>query len=525
MRGAMSAFGVTLAKIGVVTVTTAGMQMEELARETVIIVHGTWASPQPDKTQWYQRSDGVSATDGFVSKLDAALQERGSPARCWAHCTKDDPIFQWSGENSWIARTSAARALADYADKLRGEGWRCHIVAHSHGGNVVVEALPQIVAAPSPNKSHGVIVTLGSPFMDTMSPVLKRAAIARRIIDLASWIGIAVIVATWAGLAYISEGTARYEFIFYALLYIALAAMFFVNSRRIRLSDHHGTAQDQPPFLAIGSLMDEAWQILHHTETMSNPLAVKSNLLGYLIDSLRSGVSRATQIDRINGAKSYRDLGLVAKCVMAMIHAIICLYVLLIILIFYAIAATGTGPDTLGHDIYLLIIMIFCVSLGAISFVLFCTKMFGETFYSAFLSPFRWCTRRAGSLGLIFPGMATYLVRERSWSVLQAIAMGVDGYRFKMPVIEQFPRNLPENFVKYENMPRSAEQRAMDGRSAWVARHLGDVSQTFAKLAVTVADVTSLLCTIENDQTLVHAAYYTDDECIARIADWIAYRA
>jgi hypothetical protein len=36
--------------------------------------------------------------------------------------------------------------------------------------------------------------------------------------------------------------------------------------------------------------------------------------------------------------------------------------------------------------------------------------------------------------------------------------------------------------------------------------------------------MTSLLRTIEEDQTLVHAAYYTDDECIARIADWIAGR-
>jgi hypothetical protein len=41
-------------------------------------------------------------------------------------------------------------------------------------------------------------------------------------------------------------------------------------------------------------------------------------------------------------------------------------------------------------------------------------------------------------------------------------------------------------------------------------------------LAVTSADITSLLQTIEEDQTLVHAAYYTDEECIARIADWIA---
>jgi len=31
-----------------------------------------------------------------------------------------------------------------------------------------------------------------------------------------------------------------------------------------------------------------------------------------------------------------------------------------------------------------------------------------------------------------------------------------------------------------------------------------------------------LLDKIEADQTLVHAACYTDDECIARIADWIA---
>jgi hypothetical protein len=70
----------------------------------------------------------------------------------------------------------------------------------------------------------------------------------------------------------------------------------------------------------------------------------------------------------------------------------------------------------------------------------------------------------------------------------------------------------------------AAEQRASKGRSAWVARHLADVSQTFSKLVVTAADLTSLQRTVEEDQKLVHAAHYTDDECIARIADWIAGR-
>ena len=108
--------------------------------------------------------------------------------------------------------------------------------------------------------------------------------------------------------------------------------------------------------------------------------------------------------------------------------------------------------------------------------------------------------------------------------MLQAILTGLEGYRFTIPLIEQSPRNVLDEVVKYENMPKGAEQRALQRRSAWVARHLGEVSQTFAKLVVTAADLTSLQRTIEEDQELVHAAYYTDDECIARIADWISGR-
>jgi hypothetical protein len=259
---------------------------------------------------------------------------------------------------------------------------------------------------------------------------------------------------------------------------------------------------------------------------MQNPLAVRSNLLGYLFASLRSGVSRAAQRDRIYGAKSYRDLGIAAKLVMAIVHLFTFLVFLYMIGIGVFLVAFGMGPDAYGPGLvaYLIAVLTFTFSLVVLILVLFITKLLGETFYSAFLSPFRWCVRRAGSLGLIFPETATYLVRKRGWSVLQAITMGLEGYRFKLPVIEQFPRNFPEKFVQYENMPSGAEQRAMDRRSAWVARHLGDVSQTFSKLAVTAADITSLLRTIEEDQTLVHAAYYTDDECIARIADCIAGR-
>ncbi|KRR06355.1 hypothetical protein CQ12_33410 [Bradyrhizobium jicamae] len=144
----------------------------------MIVVHGTWAAPKPDKTQWYQPIEGSGMASGFVGKLNNALQERGSPARCWAHCTPENKFFRWSGENSRIARMQAASSLAGYVRQLQSEGWRCHVVAHSHGGNVVVDALSQIAAADQaapPLK----IVTLGTPFIDLSSPVSERRSKAK----------------------------------------------------------------------------------------------------------------------------------------------------------------------------------------------------------------------------------------------------------------------------------------------------------------------------------------------------------
>jgi hypothetical protein len=96
--------------------------------------------------------------------------------------------------------------------------------------------------------------------------------------------------------------------------------------------------------------------------------------------------------------------------------------------------------------------------------------------------------------------------------------MGLEGYRFMVPMIQQCPSYFG---AKYEDMPASAERLALKNRSAWIEGHIENVSYTFSKMTVAATDMSSLLRTIEADQTLVHAAYYTDDECIARIADWI----
>ena len=96
----------------------------------------------------------------------------------------------------------------------------------------------------------------------------------------------------------------------------------------------------------------------------------------------------------------------------------------------------------------------------------------------------------------------------------------------KIPVVYyDWPRSIPENLVKFESMPKGAERRALTARNSWIVHHLADVSQTLAKMEVTASDVSSLMKKIEEDATLVHGAYYSDDDCIAQIADWIACKS
>jgi len=141
---------------------------------------------------------------------------------------------------------------------------------------------------------------------------------------------------------------------------------------------------------------------------------------------------------------------------------------------------------------------------------------------SAYLSPLRWCYYLILSPFPAFQAIATYLVRRRAWPLVQSIALGLDNYRYPLPQVERNPTHLKAMLVTYEDLPPEVAERALARRNDWIARRLGDVSQTFSNLVVTSADLSALLKSIETDMTLVHGAYYTEDECIARIADWIA---
>jgi hypothetical protein len=117
-----------------------------MAGEPVLLIHGTWANSSSTNQGWWRPGSK------FCSTLDAALERMACRARCWAptRFVLDDrpPIFAWTGANRESERRTGSDALADLIGWLEKTRTVYHIVAHSHGGNVVLGALRQVPKDP-----------------------------------------------------------------------------------------------------------------------------------------------------------------------------------------------------------------------------------------------------------------------------------------------------------------------------------------------------------------------------------------
>jgi hypothetical protein len=355
-------------------------QVEIAAKETVIIVHGTYAAPKAGVSRWYQPVEGEPATKGFITELNDALRKRGSTARCWAHCRQGDQGFHWSGENNWVARTRAATELAKYVLNLWDEGWVCHIVAHSHGGNVVLEALHKMATArPYSSVPLGKIVTLGTPFMDTISPILQRIRANQRFLIGLSWIALAWLILSPAIVWVVFEAFALRG----ATAVFGLIIPFFVATSGFAFLVFSRKNQTEPFFnallqkkvrkiLAIGSPMDEPWQLLHYLRDAPNPMAVKTDLMRYLASSMQSQILESHQVTRIYGAKSYRDLSFIAKLGLWWVYVIGCEIAVLSV----AVQIRSSGVSASPY-----VVLLPLVFLGVASFLLLIVKFRPTKFF------------------------------------------------------------------------------------------------------------------------------------------------
>lgn len=130
----------------------------------VILVHGTWArgfccikAPNLKRPRWFE------SNSDFAKKLLEAVKG----PRLKLHPVLEDPLL-WSGRNSLLHRARAAQELASRLKQRPDAHWL--LVAHSHGGNVVLRALQEL---GQEQQDRIRVVTLATPFVEIFFPEPK----------------------------------------------------------------------------------------------------------------------------------------------------------------------------------------------------------------------------------------------------------------------------------------------------------------------------------------------------------------
>jgi hypothetical protein len=215
----------------------------------VITVHGTFAAdPSDDGEQWWQRGSA------FTSALAERLAGKGVPGI-------DVRPFHWSGLNSDQARLRAAAALAGTLATAKKTGRPVAVIAHSHGGNVLMEALVQ----RRTRWPLAAVLTLGTPFFKRrLKPLPTLIALFKVLLGLA--VAPAMLMYAWMALPTALDGS-RIELIVLPLLILGLVIWAFYSGARalVRQRRARQRAQmvvDPSRWLVIQSPRDEAMRLL-----------------------------------------------------------------------------------------------------------------------------------------------------------------------------------------------------------------------------------------------------------------------
>jgi hypothetical protein len=120
-------------------------------------VEGSWQIGD----RWYQTDSLFSRriSDRLVTRSGADLTREGGVLR-----------FRWTGVNSELRRNDAAEELAGELRKLAERGRRLHIIAHSHGGNVVRRAVDLLKRNDATLAAITSVTTFGTPFFRYSRP-------------------------------------------------------------------------------------------------------------------------------------------------------------------------------------------------------------------------------------------------------------------------------------------------------------------------------------------------------------------
>lgn len=119
--------------------------------QLVVLIHGTWANDRQDAGETMERATGDRWWQP-TSRTWTWLQEHLPPGTRLP--VPGERIFTWSGKNSQTERMRAADKLLALLLELEKAGTNYHLVAHSHGGSVVWEALVMSMVVRENKRIH-----------------------------------------------------------------------------------------------------------------------------------------------------------------------------------------------------------------------------------------------------------------------------------------------------------------------------------------------------------------------------------
>lgn len=109
----------------------------------VLVIHGTWNPPEKGgkPMKWFQLDP--NDPENFCYRLNQELASGSLQNAVWQQCPGTDVTFEWSGDNTHEAREEGAKKLCELLGRMRRADpqARIHLIAHSHGGNVVLRAI------------------------------------------------------------------------------------------------------------------------------------------------------------------------------------------------------------------------------------------------------------------------------------------------------------------------------------------------------------------------------------------------
>lgn len=221
----------------------------------VITVHGTNdADARDDGMRWWQRGSR------FTTRLCDKLGELGFPG---AHIL---PVH-WSGANSDHDRLIAAEDLSRVLTSLERSGRPHAVIGHSHGGNVVMEAL----ASRHRSQPLSSVITFGTPFfVRRLKPIAGLIAVFQVVLGLV----VAPVMAWFLASSFMSGTNKIVEAI---ILFGGLLVFSLWSLRRGFLELSHGgwtrrhsaRAIDPKNWLVVHSPRDEAMRLLEAAAAIS----------------------------------------------------------------------------------------------------------------------------------------------------------------------------------------------------------------------------------------------------------------